>query len=235
MKRAAAALAWAVLLAAPAFAQKDPQPLSTDELSARAARPLIILAPKYPSAAAQDKIEATVDIFGTVRPDGSFDVKRIEASPDREDFKAAVRDVLDYWALSPAYGADCRPIPAEGQVRVWFELKEGRGPVISVSRSTRAVEPPAPEGLAKVRLKAVTRVHPEYPRAAIRANVQGSIESYLRVSAEGSVEEVVIAPSPMPAQFASSVRTALARWRFEPRPGEPAVCALYEVVFRLRD
>jgi outer membrane biosynthesis protein TonB len=212
----------------------DPQPLSPNELRARAGRPIVIVAPEYPKAAAAEKLEATVDVFGLVRADGSFQLNRIEAQPEREEFKAAVRSVIEYWAMLPAYGADCRPMSAESQLRLWFEIKEGRGPVVSVSRPRLPDSPPTPEG-AKSKLKVVKRVEPMYPYAAIRANVQGTIEAYMLIQPDGSVNEISTAPTRLPAQFAASVKDALSRWTFEPRPGEPAVCAFYEVVFRIRD
>ena len=225
----------ALALAAQAATAGQLRVVTAEDMRAQAARPLMIVPPVYPKEAVDAKVEGIVDMLGTVLPDGRFEVRSYEAAPDREDFKAAVRDVVGHWLLSPAYGSDCRPVAIEGAIRVWFEIKPWpKGATISVSRNTVPPAVPSPEGLDKVKLVAVKRVEPHYPEAAIRAGRDGDVEAYMRISADGEVEEVITAPSRAPIQFDNEVKYALARWKFEPRPGQPPICAFYDIHFRLR-
>jgi TonB family protein len=219
-------------LAASAAHASDPRIVTEVEMQQRAARPVAIVAPQYPPAALQAKVEGTVDIFGTIKPDGHMRVERLEGSPEREDFKAAVTEVIGLWKLEPAYHADCRPHETPGQVRVWFELKEGQ-PAISVSRGVLPESPrPPPESAA---LKVVKRVDPVYPRAGVYAGVQGTVEAFMEVGASGEVTNVEIVPNALPYQFDNAVVKALKQFRFEPLADAKPACAAYTINFRLRD
>ena len=231
MKALASTALLVLLVAGPALAQRDPRVLTDVEMKSRAAAPVVIVAPKYPTAALQEKIEGTVDVRGLVLSDGNFDLKQLEG--EREDFKSAVKDVIELWRFVPGYGEDCSPRPVESQLRVWFELGDGK-PKISVSRATKTPDPPALED-ADRSLKAVTRVDPQYPYGAIRAGVQARVEALMLVTEEGEVRRVEIVPSTTHRVFNEEVTRALSRWKFQPRPGGKSVCAIYEINFRLRD
>ena len=219
-----------MLTAMAANAAGDPQVLSASEMKALAGRPVVIVAPKYPPDAEKEHVEATVDVIGVVAADGQFLVNRLEAVPDRDDFKQAVLDVVSYWKLVPSYGLlDCEPQLAEAQVRVWFEFKKGRS-VISVSRS---VPSPAEANVMRANMKAVKRVEPKYPAYGIRQEMQGRIEALVLIGEDGDVKDVRIAPTALHAVFGNSVRSALQQWKFDPRPGQGALCTYYEINFRL--
>lgn len=222
-----------VFLLSAAVARADsPVVVLTDvALQQRAAKPMGIIAPTFPPAALAEKVTGTVDVIGDIGEDGKMRVTRMEAAPDREDFKAAVRDVIGLWRFSPRYEQDCKPHATPGQVRIWFEMKEGK-PAISVSRPLVSddTSPPEPEKI----LKAIRRTIPKYPMAAVRAGVDGRIDAYVRVTPEGEVDSLEIAPNLLPVQFERAVRDAVYWWKFEPRPGGKTVCGYDEFVFTLR-
>ena len=56
------------------------RPVSEEELAARAAQIMVIVPPEYPAAALGDGIEATVDVYGTVRVDGHLAVNRLNVT-----------------------------------------------------------------------------------------------------------------------------------------------------------
>jgi TonB family protein len=229
IKRASAA-AVAMFFVAVANAD-EARPIGDDELAARAAQITVIVPPDYPATALRDSIEATVDVHGTVRADGHLDVSRIKAVPDREDFRAAVTEVVRFWLFRPLYDATCHAMDVEGQVRVWFEIKEGK-PAISISVPPKEkVEEITPSDASLYR--AVRRVNPAYPGSALRAGREGSVEALLHVADSGEVEEVVIVPGRDSGVFGPAIVNALRRWRF-PAVERPFHCFTYNVIFRIR-
>lgn len=58
------------------------------------------------------------------------------------------------------------------------------------------------------------RVEPDYPEAARRQNIQGSVVLEVRIGADGSVQDVRVASGPpLLAQAASD---AVKQWKFKP-------------------
>ena len=222
--------ATAALGVSAAFAADDPRVLSAVELKERAAKPVIIVAPTYPEAAVREGREGTVDVAGTVSAGGILEDAKMTGASD--DFIAAVREVMPFWRFTPLYGVDdCEPKPAPGAVRVWFEMKGGK-PAISVSRGTAPTA--GPEGSELPReLKALKRIEPRYPQAAIRAGRAGDVEALVLIDDKGDVKSVTIVPSTTPALFGEEVAHALRQWKFEPPAGGKPVCASYDIQFRL--
>lgn len=68
--------------------------------------------------------------------------------------------------------------------------------------------PPAP--------RPASVVQPEYPRDALRREVEGYVTLEFTVTPEGRVTEVAITEAQPPGTFEDAVREAIARWRFEP-------------------
>src|SRR4051812_41810691 len=87
----------ALWVAANAFGQDAPAPLVEDPLPGNVARISVFVPPDYPEAALRESVAAVVDVVGTVRSDGSIAISRIDAQPDREDFRKEVRDVSRWW------------------------------------------------------------------------------------------------------------------------------------------
>ncbi len=102
-------------------------------------------------------------------------------------------------------------------------------PVISAVTATPPTEPvviappapPAPPPPPKPAIRRgavpISRVEPEYPREAIRANItQGRVVARLQVNEKGLVTEVTIVDANPRRVFDSSVITALQQWKFQP-------------------
>jgi outer membrane biosynthesis protein TonB len=233
--KAASFLAFFLVLLPCFAAGADPRPSGDDELSRRAARLTVLVPPEYPAQALRDRVEATVDVVGTVRGDGSFDVVGIQATPDREDFRSVVSQVAKYWTLRPRYGFDCSPREVEGRLRIWFEIKVG-GPAISVSYPdaaapvTGAVDAPARLSGQSPEHTPAYRANPQYPRDALIRNLQGRVEALMRVGTDGKVERVVIVPDGHPKVFDGAVTPALSSWRFPSRPGGAGLPRCVETV-----
>ena len=156
-------------------------------------------------------------------------IDRIEATPDRDDFRQAVRQVAGFWMFVPRYDSRCEPLVEEKQFRIWFELKEGK-PAISISG---AVTGKAPIDTSQEDLfTPITRVTPEYPHRAQREGREGPVDALIRIAEDGHVEKVVVIPSPNAPFFAEAITNAMLRWRF-PEGKRIKQCARYEFMFRL--
>lgn len=222
------------LLPSPASAD-ELIPLDEAQLAARAARMTLFVTPAYPQAAVVEGIQATVDVIGTVLPDGMLSPSRIEVKPDREDFRKAIAEVMPFWMLYPGYDDSCRYQPVEGQVRVWFELKDGK-PAVSFSMPRKQADakapPPAP-GAPENIYRAIHRTPLRYPAGPQRAGIEGMVTALLYVPDTGEVQNVVLVPGRHNANFGLAVYEGLKRWRFSATP-RPKHCFEYTVEFRLR-
>jgi protein TonB len=82
----------------------------------------------------------------------------------------------------------------------------------------------------------ITKVAPEYPEKARKANVEGIVEARALVGKDGLVKDVKILSSPSPLLDAAAV-TAVRKWVFRPAMafGKPvAVWVSIPVTFRLQ-
>jgi TonB family protein len=221
----------AVLLSSAALAD-DLVPLDEAQLAARAARMTLFVTPAYPPSAAREGVEATVDVIGTVLPDGALGPARFEVKPDREDFRKAVEEVMPFWMLYPGYDDTCHYQPVEGQVRVWFEIKNGK-PAVSFSMPRKLKDATSPPGAPQDIYRAIHKVELLYPRGPQRAGREGSVIALLHVPDTGEVENVVLVPGRHNADFGLTVYQGLKRWRFSATP-RPKHCFEYTVEFRLK-
>lgn len=224
MKRSGLVVSLAASLAA-AAAEPGGQVLTEAQLRQRAGKVLLFATPEYPRSALREQAEATVDVTGTLHPDGTFEARSVETASPRHEFRQAVGDVTRLWMLRPAYGADCMPQATPHTVRVWFEIKQGEG---SISVSQPAEQPHA----ATLVLRRVAGSDPPYPYEARKLGLQADIEALLRVNPAGEVEAVSVVPGPMARFFRPEVARALAQWRFEPHGAPGPVCYRVESRFR---
>ena len=78
---------------------------------------------------------------------------------------------------------------------------------------------------------------PRYPESARRQGVEGTVLLKIRITEQGSVEDVQVERSAGHPDLDQSTMEAVQRWRFEParRSGEPvAVWVQLPVVFKLQ-
>jgi protein TonB len=65
--------------------------------------------------------------------------------------------------------------------------------------------------------KLLRRVDPEYPTAARRDGVAGSVDLAVLVSESGAVREVSVVRADPPGLFDKSALTAVRKWKYDPR------------------
>ena len=203
-----------------------------DELRERAAEALLIVAPEYPKDLVAAGVQGTVDLFGHVRADGHFDVGRIEAT--HPELRRAVEEVTRHWLLRPSYGPDCEARPAPVQVRLWFEVKSGKG-VVSMSQGRTAIRADTTR-VPRKQLKRIEGDDPFYPKHLIRRALEGEVEALMRITPAGEVASVQILPGPFAQEFGPALRETLLEWRFEARaPDASPVCYFFHARYRLVD
>jgi TonB family protein len=191
----------------------------------------LFVAPQYPPGAAGEGIQATVDVIGMVREDGTLGPTRLEVKPEREDFRKAVEEVMAFWILYPKYDDTCHYTPVEGQVRVWFEIKDGK-PIVSFSMPRRKEAAPLPGAPAEI-YRAIRKTEIRYPYAARREGREGTVVALLHVPDTGEVERIAFVPGRHNEDFSSEVYEGLKRWKFPATP-RPLHCFEYTIEFRLR-
>ena len=77
-------------------------------------------------------------------------------------------------------------------------------------------QPAGPEMIPSSQLTRITYVGPEYPRAARRRNVTGSVDLTFVVTTDGRVRAVEVVRSEPGDTFDSAAIKAVEQWRFEP-------------------
>lgn len=230
-RAAIAACVTSMALGTAARAQDDPRLVSAEWLKAKAATSTVFVPPDYPKHAVGEA-PVTVDVIGKVGIDGRLELESVASSSPDPAFAAAVREVASYWLFRPSYDDGCRPRPVPAQLRVWFEVKEGK-PAISFSQARADTAVPAPD--APPTLKVTRRFHPEYPPEMQRRGYEGSVEVLLRIAASGEVEEVSVVPSLFSSMAERGLQKRMGLWRFEERPaGGGTSCASYVVQYKLR-
>ena len=63
----------------------------------------------------------------------------------------------------------------------------------------------------------IHRVDPDYPSAAKRDGIRGSVDLEVTVSAQGIVEDVAVMQATPPDLFDKSAVTAVRKWKYDPR------------------
>jgi len=96
--------------------------------------------------------------------------------------------------------------------------------------------PPAPPPKPAIRRNIVplSKVDPEYPRAAIRAGIEkGKVVARVNIDDKGNVTDVTIVSADPPRVFERAVQDALMQWKFKGE-GEKYVGEV-EITFTLKD
>ena len=74
---------------------------------------------------------------------------------------------------------------------------------------------------------------PEYPRAAMRRNLQGKVVMDLTIDEKGKVAEVVVVEADMPGVFDKAAMAAAKKWKYE--KGKPFTPLRATLKFELED
>jgi protein TonB len=97
----------------------------------------------------------------------------------------------------------------------------------STPPATRRASPGEPPPVIQ-EAKLIRRVIPDYPSAAKRDGIEGSVDLEVTVSARGVVEDVSVAHATPPDMFEKSALAAVRKWKYDPRfvDGLPSVAHL---------
>jgi periplasmic protein TonB len=123
-------------------------------------------------------------------------------------------------AAAPASTSATRP-PAAAQTsaaNVPSSAAQPSSTSQSSSGSSAARRAPSGEPPPVVReARLIHRVEPDYPSAAKRDGVQGSVDLEVTVSARGVVEDVSVVKATPPDVFDKSAVAAVRKWKYDPR------------------
>lgn len=91
--------------------------------------------------------------------------------------------------------------------------------VASAGSTASATPPQSPDELPPVirEPKLIRRVNAQYPTAAKRDGIEGSVDLDVTVSKQGSVEDVAVAHSDPPGVFDKAALAAVRRYKYDPR------------------
>ncbi len=194
--------------------------------------------PTYPKELFAAGVTGYVDVKVAIDPFGG--IKRIGAissNPVNPQFEQSVRESVSHWRFKGKLTDACTPQDSEGNVRVWFEITEGKEKV-SISTTAGTLGTKIPKAGEPVWLKMLNekevRSRVVYPDRARREDLMAAIYAVMSVnSATGEVQDVEISHSipdspKVKSIFKPPVVNALKTARFEPSPnyaGKPVkVC-----------
>lgn len=152
------------------------------------ATPKKVVPPEYPAGELAKGATQAVDV--TIRVDSAGKVEShafSNSTPAAAPFEEAVAAVIRLWQFEIATDANCAPRANEGNVRVWFEIKDGN-PSVSVSgKASGSGSPPVAVAKSLNRKEAIGKIR--YPVDARRGAAEADLYVVLRVNAaSGSVE-----------------------------------------------
>jgi TonB family protein len=203
------------------------------------ARPKAVVAPKYPDDQLKLNARGRVDVDVALKPSGEVSSFRIAKSePANPAFETAVSEVVGKWLFHNKLSSECLPVESNGNVRVWFDVKDGKGEVSvsgQVSEITAGNVPKKSNWLN--RSEAISGFR--YPAAARRADVQAKVNVVVRVDGKsGDVLDVGVpwmetqpesVPDRMAADFRAAASEVMKRAKFEPQAGSTyRVCMPFE-------
>jgi protein TonB len=148
-----------------------------------------------------------------------------------------------------------KPVPLVTGITLGSTIKGGAGPAIQVGNTqmgevgrkavapvTEKATPVEPEPPAKppVRRKAKLkkRVKPKYPKAALRAGIEGTIVFLLTIGPDGRVKKVKAIGKPLGYGLDGAAKKAVAKWLYRPETldGKPVtIVKRVKVEFVLED
>lgn len=199
------------------------------------AKPKVVIAPKYPDSQLSLKAAGRVDVDVTLKNTGEVASFRIAKSePSNPAFEKAVEDVVQLWLFHYKLNKECIPIESSGNVRVWFDVVDGKGTVSvsgavspSVAASDAAAQGARPQ-LGWLNRKEIFS-NLRYPAKARRENFRAEMTTVMRIDAMSGktidIETTWIETRPafssesVKSSFRDSVKDALMIARFAPRPG----------------
>ncbi|MEO8384872.1 MAG: energy transducer TonB [Betaproteobacteria bacterium] len=208
------------------------------------ARPKVVVPPDFPVDQLTANASGHVDAeFGFDQKGSVKQVRIVKSEPQNPAFERAVLDVAKLWLFSAVLNKDCVPVDSTGNVRIWFEIRDGKG-VVSVSGNVRpasAANDSLPRKMEWAN-RAVILGAVRYPNSARRDGVQADLLVAVRVeAASGNATDSVVtwmevssgATATVAESFKTAVLKSLRFAKFKPKDGNNyRVCIPYS--FRLR-
>jgi len=184
-------------------------------------------------------LEVTIDEQGRVKQIGT-----VTSKPSIAAFEESARESVKYWQFKEKLSGKCTPEVAQGNVRVWYEIKDGKES-ISVSSMPgtmlKNVAADAPKWFPMLNLPQIKR-ELRYPADARKYGEQGVVYAVLHIDVEtGMVRKVEFSHAIVSApwvrfSFEAAIRFSMKAARFEPKPEErgKTLKACLPFAFRLR-
>jgi TonB family protein len=158
------------------------------------ARPKKVVPPDYPAEALANRVTGYVDADVSLSAEGKVaSISSLKSNPPNQAFEASVMNALPKWRFQPTLSDECKPKESSGNVRIWFEIKEGKAS-ISVSNNYTA---DASSVLGKRRSaftnmsSVMRRAAKTFPIAARKGGIEAEIYNVLQIDAKtGNVRNV---------------------------------------------
>jgi TonB family protein len=181
----------------------------------RSIRPVRMNPPEYPRDALRRGEQGHVVVEFTISTDGSTrDIEVVEAEP-RNTFDREAERAVRGWRFEPAL-RDGRPVETRLQHTIDFTLTDEQGSLVPVQE----------ESFVSVHdVKPVRMPQPEYPRDALRRQIEGEVVIAFSVNEAGRPTDVEILDAVPRGTFERGVLRTVETWRFEPvnGPSSPRV------------
>lgn len=222
----------------PSFSQSDPRPIQAED---KLARPILIIAPKYPVREPGDNSSVEIRVTGIVTKEGVMELPVFTPYAGNEKFIAAIQEVLALWRFRPAIdNRMCAPTSSPGTISVWFEEKNGR-PSVSVSTpTTSATNDELKNGDQRLlQRKMLWRPKAEFPVKARQVGMEGAAEVLVRVNYAGDVVQSTLLYSTPHIIFGEAAIASLGRLKLSPIVGESdpqeSTCYVMKFTFCFND
>lgn len=206
-------------------------------------RPRLVVRPEFSKNELDKRVRAYVDVTVDIDNRGRVKSSMIAKSdPPTPGYEKALKDVIGLWLFEPKLDSKCVCVEATANVRVWFDVKDGKG-VLSVSGRPITAQP---EKLrySREEIEAVAkkiRQNILYPQLARKEGDVAEVNVVMEVdAASGRVTNVEPADfyssssanAKVKQSFISAINAALRSASFPPTPGLPfKVCMVFS--FRL--
>lgn len=167
--------------------------LSFDETARPWAEPRVIAAPEYQSAWVEAGISGVVDVEVEIGLNSRITrIESIASEPHHPELEGAVKDIIKYWWFYRETDCDCKPVVGSAKLRVWFEIRDGKG-VVSVSNRPRPGQPGGESHVLTNRSAIAKHLSVRFPREARRAGRGAEVFAAITLSPyTGKAEKVDI-------------------------------------------
>lgn len=175
----------------------------------RSIRPVRMDPPDYPRDALRRGDQGYVVVEFTIGTDGSTkDIDVVEAEP-RNTFDREAQRAVRGWRFEPAL-RDGRPVETRLQHTIDFNLTDEQGSLVPVQE----------ESFVSVNdVNPVRMPQPEYPRDALRRQIEGEVVIAFSVNEAGRPTDIEILDAAPRGTFEREVLRTVEEWRFEPANG----------------